>query len=498
MLRNSLVAIILCLAVDRNAQGAEKAPKPESNPAPNFQSQEFRSALARVLHARFDSFSGLKTGVTVFQLPEMSCSLSNRGNITSYLCSAPTSSQSEADKLYGSLTSAVAVSLHGYPLCQRPTVTDEMGLTSFCHYPKIFITDASVQNEKGVVSLEVFSREAGDRGEPAQFLHAYTLAELGRHAEAVSAFEPILGPGFDRHVYDLERHAYDAALKWTQDCAGRQSCMAADFLAIGKNGEAMRWQSQLFKNIRQGEKVNLRDGEELDPASAKSAILADAYDLNARIESAMGKLGPALRDLDSAFDALPKDSKAAPREATYYYHRALIFAENSRFADAAKACRNSLDIKDSNSLPGELRKPQCLEIYALASDSASGGVSDDFLSADSEQNGSIQAEIEKIARSNNYSPLPRPTVTLREPEGASDSPEWVVENGTQDTLHVLMSGPSDQRIDLAPGGSTSVSLPPGTYRVAARIDRSNVLPFYGEQMLPSGVKYTSHFVPSSN
>jgi hypothetical protein len=374
MLRNSLVPIFLSLAVSLNAQEVGNAAHPEASIKLNSQSQEFRSALAVVMHARFASFSELKTGASIFQLPGMSCSLLHRDNITSYLCSAQTSSPAEADRLYGSLASAVAIPLHGYPLCQKPTVADGVGLTSFCHYPKMLITDASVQSSKGAVSLEVFGREAGDRGEPAQFLHAYALAGLGRHAEAVGAFESILGPSVNRDVYDQERHAYDVALKWTQDCIGQRSCMAEDFLAIGKNKEALHWQNQLFKNFRQGEKVNLRQGEELDPASAKSVVLADAYDLNARIEAAMGQLGSALRDLDSAVDALPKNSKAAPREAAYYYHRALIFAVNLKFNEAAKACRKSFSAEDSGSADGGRREPQCLEIYALASPPVSDGV----------------------------------------------------------------------------------------------------------------------------
>jgi hypothetical protein len=74
----------------------------------------------------------------------------------------------------------------------------------------------------------------------------------------------------------------------------------------------------------------------------------------------------------------------------------------------------------------------------------------------------------------------------------------VFENGTQDALRVLMSGPSEQRIELAPGRSTSFSLLPGTYRIAAVVQRSNVVTFYGEEALPSGVKYTSHFVLPAN
>lgn len=362
MPHNSLVLPVLLLAVGLSAQHAGNAPRPESKPAPNFQGQEFRSALVEVLHARFDSFSELKTDAAVFQLPQMSCSLSPTGNLTSYICFAP-ASQSEAEDLYGSLAAAVAGSLPGYPPCHKKTVVNEMEHTSFCHYPQMLISDASVQNWKGVVSLEVFSREAGDRGEPAQLLHAYALADLGRHAEAINAFDTIYSSDFDKHDHDQERSAYDLAIKWTQGCAESQSCMADDFLAIGKPRDALRWQSQLFKTLRQGQTVNLRQSEKLDPASARTTALADAYDLNARIQAAMGRLAPALRDLDSAINALPKNPETAPREATYYYHRALILAENRRFADAAKACRDSFAI--AGSVPGERREPQCLEIDEL-------------------------------------------------------------------------------------------------------------------------------------
>ena len=363
MLRNSLVLTILCVAIALTAQQMGNTAKP----ATNFQSEDLRSALAAVLRARFDSFLELKSGAAVFQLPQMNCSLSSAENLTSYLCSEPTSSQLEAGRLYEGLLAAVAASLPGYPTCQNSAAADELELTSFCHYPGLMITDASVQKAKGLVTLEVFSRAAGDQMAPSQLLHAYTLADLGRHAEAMKAFEPIVGSDnrFSR-AYDQEHSAYDRALQWTQGCVEKQSCTADDFLAIGNAAEASHWQSQWFKALRRGEKVNLVHGEELDPASARSAILADAYDLNARIQATEGKLGPALRDLDSAIDSLPQNAKASPREARYYYHRALILAENRKFADAAKACRQSIEIEGSNSTPGKLRVPQCLEINQLA------------------------------------------------------------------------------------------------------------------------------------
>jgi len=203
------IAMAFCLVIDLSAE----------EPAPNFRSQEFRSALADVLHARFDNFAELKTGTVVFQLPKMSCSFEPHGKIASYLCSAPASSRLEAGKLYDSLIATLKASLPGYPLCHKPADADGIEVTSFCHYPTIYITDASVQIDKSLLSLEVFGREAGDRGEPVQFLHAYTLAELGRHADAINAWKPILGPEIDGRIYDRERLAYDAAVKGTQDCA---------------------------------------------------------------------------------------------------------------------------------------------------------------------------------------------------------------------------------------------------------------------------------------
>jgi tetratricopeptide (TPR) repeat protein len=489
----------LCLTINLLAV---PAPKAESQIAPNFQSREFRSALGGVLHARFDSFAELKTGTTLFQLPQMNCSLSPEGESASYLCSAPASSNSEAGKLYGSLTSAVAAALPGYPLCTKPSTVQDIEVTSFCHYPKMFVIDASVRSGRGTVSVEVFSREAGDRGEPVQFLHAYALAEVGRHADAVSALKPILGPGASQQTYDRERDAYDTALKWTQDCALQQSCMASDFLAIGNTAAALRWQRQRIESLLEAEKENVHQGEKLDPASAKSLALADAYDLNARIKAAMGKLEPALRDLDSAFDALPRNAKSATREATYSDHRALMLAESKKYAEAAKACRQSLSIENSNRDQGDLRGPLCLEIYVLASGQASAGASDSFPQPEPAHNGAknemIDAQIEAVAATDNYSPLPRPTESHTMPEGNDDSPAWVLENGTQERLSVLMSGPLDQRIDLKPEQSTSVALPPGKYKVAAVVDGSNTLLFYGEQAFQSGVKYTSHFVISSN
>jgi tetratricopeptide (TPR) repeat protein len=492
MHRRLFVALLLCVAVGLSAE----------QPAANFQSREFRSALAAVLHARLDDFAELKTSGAVFQLPNMSCSLAPHGKTATYLCSAPASPGPEAESLYNSLTATLTAALPGYPLCRKPATANDIRVTSFCHYPTIFITDASVRIEKSVVSLEVFGRDAGDRGEPALFLHAYSLAELGRHADAIKALEPILGPGIDRHIYEQERLTYDAALKATLDCAAEQICMASDFFAIGNIKEAALLQHQVFKGIEAEAEANRKRGYKLDPISARTAGLADDYDLQARILAAEGKLNSALLELDSTYGAVPLNAKGTALKAAYAYHRALILAEGKQYAKAAKACRESLGIDATANLQEQLDQPQCIEIGFLASHQPvpeeNNEPAEADAAADSVHDASIQAEIDEAAGTNNCSALPPLTESQGAPEQDRNLTEWVVENGTQYMLHVLMSGPSDQRIDVAPGNSTLIALPPGKYRVAAVLDRRGTLLYYGEQTLQPGLKYTSNFVVSPN
>lgn len=486
----AIVAMVLCLACSLSAQP----------PVASFQSQQFRSALAEVLHARFDGFTEAKTAV--IQLPGMSCSLSSHEKIASYLCSAPASSGPEAEKLYNSLTATLTASLPGYPLCPKPAKADDLQVIRFCHYPTISIADASVRIEKGLVSLEVFGREPGDRGEPAGFLHGFSLAELGRHADALKALEPILGPGIATRIYEQERLAYDAAMQATQDCVAEQNCGAAELLAIGNIKEASLLQNQVFKSIAL-EAKNLRLHQyKLDPVTARTVVLADHYDLRARVLAAQGKLNPALSDLDSARDALPLNAKATARKAIYAYHRALILAEAKKYDKAAKACRESLGIDASASLQERLDQPQCIEIGVLASGQpqpeAVGQPMPTDSAADSAHDPSIQAEIDEAAGTNNYSALPDLTESRGDPEQDKNLSAWAIENGTQYMLHVLISGPSDRRIDVAPADSTLITLPAGKYRVAAVLDQSGTLLFYGEQTLRPSLKYTSNFVVSSN
>jgi len=169
-------------------------------------------------------------------------------------------------------------------------------------------------------------------------------------------------------------------MQFTRDCARDKACMAEDFLAIGKFPEALSWQKQWIRSIRDEQKTNLRKGEqqsggnltvrlgdETDSTGGRSVALADAYDLQARIEAAMGQVSPALKDLDAAIKALPANPKTVSRQAGYAYHRALILTENRQFANAAKACRESLGIDGTSVTLGERRQLECEAIKALAS-----------------------------------------------------------------------------------------------------------------------------------
>jgi tetratricopeptide (TPR) repeat protein len=213
-------------------------------------------------------------------------------------------------------------------------------------------------------------------------VHAYALAELGRHAEAVKAFEdlqPLDGSEAVQAALLRERSVVERALKYTQECAKEKSCEAEDFLAVGKPAEALGWQKQAVRAIRDAQNVHLRKGEELDgggmtvqtgderdSTGGRSAQMADALDLRARIEAAMGQTGAALKDLDAAVKALPESTKSAPREAGYDYHRALILAEGRQYAKAAGACGESLRIDGSTAVLGERRALECAAIEALA------------------------------------------------------------------------------------------------------------------------------------
>ncbi len=97
---------------------------------------------------------------------------------------------------------------------------------------------------------------------------------------------------------------------------------------------------------------------------------------------------------------------------------------------------------------------------------------------------SISQELDQIRRNRN-SPLPplesAPTVSSGNGMSALE-----LRNQTGYTLTALFSGPTERRIEIGPGGSSSVELQPGTYAVAARVNSPNVIPMYGDRVIQAG------------
>jgi hypothetical protein len=77
-----------------------------------------------------------------------------------------------------------------------------------------------------------------------------------------------------------------------------------------------------------------------------------------------------------------------------------------------------------------------------------------------------------------------------------------VKNSTQHELSVFFDGPIARRITLPAGASQDVDLMPGSFRVAARVNRASdsdvvdILTFYGEQAYQSSAVYTLAFSAS--
>jgi hypothetical protein len=101
----------------------------------------------------------------------------------------------------------------------------------------------------------------------------------------------------------------------------------------------------------------------------------------------------------------------------------------------------------------------------------------------------IQQEIGKIRNGRN-APMPPAQAAAANLGGQTGI---LLENGTTYTLTVFVSGPMSQRIQLAPGGSKTLTLSPGNYEVAASVSGPGVVPFYGKETLSANTQYTERF-----
>jgi hypothetical protein len=105
----------------------------------------------------------------------------------------------------------------------------------------------------------------------------------------------------------------------------------------------------------------------------------------------------------------------------------------------------------------------------------------------------INSEVDSIQASGQYSPLPAPqAIAPAVSLGSTVSRKF--ENATGYTVTVDLAGPETKEVVLAPGGTQALNLMPGTYKVAAKAQAPNVLPFFGIQNYAAGYEYTSQLV----
>ncbi|RLD09312.1 hypothetical protein DRI50_12335, partial [candidate division KSB1 bacterium] len=100
----------------------------------------------------------------------------------------------------------------------------------------------------------------------------------------------------------------------------------------------------------------------------------------------------------------------------------------------------------------------------------------------------IDLEVDKVF-AGQHGELPPPQKTAA---GSSQNNRISIENQTDYTLTVRYSGLQSIKAVLKAHAKKSLTLPSGTFRVAASVDHPNVIPFAGSQNL-SGGEYSSVF-----
>lgn len=109
-------------------------------------------------------------------------------------------------------------------------------------------------------------------------------------------------------------------------------------------------------------------------------------------------------------------------------------------------------------------------------------------------NDGITEEIASI-RNGPHAAMPTAEVSSNAADGKTS---MTIENGTQFTLYLFLSGPMNQRLQITPGASQTAELVPGNYEIAARVSSPSVIPFYGTQSYTASTRYSEHFYIATN
>jgi tetratricopeptide (TPR) repeat protein len=219
--------------------------------------------------------------------------------------------------------------------------------------------------------------------------------------------------------------------------------------------------------------AELRKAAELDPASAGK------YYFN------LGAVLTVAGQSEQALDAFKAAADAAYPPAYCQYGIGL----------AAKAAPGANG--DLSPVPGTIEALQkCLDVASASRNPGQPLLNVGqtwFLLASFGASLPIRKQIADIEESGKYLAMPAPQAVPRRGTSGSSSDNYTIENGTPFGLTVIFSGPASKQVALLPGTTRTVSLPVGTYKVAARVTAPDVLPFFGVDQYAPNSDYQARF-----
>jgi hypothetical protein len=101
----------------------------------------------------------------------------------------------------------------------------------------------------------------------------------------------------------------------------------------------------------------------------------------------------------------------------------------------------------------------------------------------------IDSEIAKLIGNRPFEALP----TRQAQTGTSGTTSLIITNTTQYSLRILVSGPTQGDYSIQPGATQSITVTPGSYKIAGSVSASDVSPFYGTETYATGTQYSYRF-----
>jgi hypothetical protein len=101
----------------------------------------------------------------------------------------------------------------------------------------------------------------------------------------------------------------------------------------------------------------------------------------------------------------------------------------------------------------------------------------------------IRDEVNRIQNSGDYLPMPTSKGRPDASAGLRGLALYTVKNMSRYTIRVLVSGATDQELLIPAGGSRTLMLAPGEYRIAADVPGAPVWPYFGTDTLRPAVQY---------